>query len=69
LRDAGAENVEVREKAFQMGKHAAIAELQEISTWNLLILIENFSYVCESQSSTLTSTLFQDKEKANLEIN
>ncbi|KAF2877964.1 methyltransferase GliN [Massariosphaeria phaeospora] len=46
LKAAGAEDVEVRAMSFGMGVRAKTAKLAELSTWNQITLVDNFSFVC-----------------------
>ncbi|KAF2831116.1 methyltransferase GliN [Ophiobolus disseminans] len=48
LKAAGAENVEVTAMSFGVGKQATTEELAEKSSWNILTLIDNFSFVCSN---------------------
>lgn len=49
LRKAGAEDVEVKAMSFPMGKRAETSDMQRLSTWNQLTLVNNFAYVCSSK--------------------
>lgn len=52
VKTAGAEYVQVREMAFQINKHAKTAQLQGLSAWNQLTLVDNFLFVCGSKSAS-----------------
>jgi hypothetical protein len=52
LKAAGAENIEVKAMSFGMGQQATTADLAEKSSWNILTLIDNFSFVYSSKQAS-----------------
>jgi hypothetical protein len=57
LKTAGAEDVTTRPMTFGMGKNAKTDELAEQSAWNILTLVDNFKFVCESKCPVNTSSV------------